>query len=39
MPDPIIPERLELLLEHTEVIMERMLVVPDAAWFISNEEG
>jgi uncharacterized protein with HEPN domain len=39
MPDAIIQERLELILEHTEVIMQRMLSVPRAEWFISDEEG
>jgi uncharacterized protein with HEPN domain len=39
MPDAIILERLELIQEHTEVIMQRMFSVPDAEWFISGDEG
>ena len=39
MPDTIILERLELILEHTEVIMQRMSSVPDAEWFISGDDG
>ncbi len=39
MPDNIILERLELILEHTEVIMQRMLLVPNAEWFIAGEAG
>ena len=39
MPDTIILERLELILEHTEVIMQRMSSVPDAEWFISDDDG
>jgi uncharacterized protein with HEPN domain len=39
MPDNIILERLELTLGHTGVIMQRMVSVPDAEWFISGEEG
>ena len=39
MPDNIILERLELTLGHTGVIMQRMLSVPDAEWFIAGEEG
>jgi uncharacterized protein with HEPN domain len=39
MPDSIINERLELILEHTEVVIERMRVVPNADWFISDKDG
>lgn len=39
MPDPLIKERLELILEHIAIIKDRMAGVPDAAWFISGEEG
>lgn len=39
MPDNIILERLELTLGHTGVIMQRMVSVPHAEWFISGEEG
>lgn len=39
MPDNIILERLELTPGHTGVIMQRMVSVPDAEWFISGEEG
>jgi uncharacterized protein with HEPN domain len=39
MPDTLITERLELILDHTGVIKERMKVVPDAAWFIKDDEG
>jgi uncharacterized protein with HEPN domain len=39
MPDAIILERLELILEHTEVIIQRMFSVPDAEWFISGDSG
>jgi uncharacterized protein with HEPN domain len=39
MHDPIILERLELILDHASVIGERMKKVPDADYFISLEEG
>lgn len=39
MPDPLIIERLELILEHTTVILNRMRSVPDADWFNSGEPG
>jgi uncharacterized protein with HEPN domain len=39
MLDPIIIERLELILDHISVIDERMKRVLDADYFVSNEEG
>jgi uncharacterized protein with HEPN domain len=39
MPDKILLERLELTLTHTEVIIQRMISVPNAEWFISGDEG
>ena len=39
MPDNIILERLELTLTHTEVILQRMISVPNAEWFITGIKG
>jgi len=39
MHDPIILERLELILEHTSIIAERMKRVPDANYFNGSEES
>ena len=39
MHDPIILERLDIILEHVSVIGERMKKVPDAEYFVSIEEG
>lgn len=37
MLDQIIRERLELIIEHANVILKRMLDVDDANWFTSTE--
>ena len=37
--EQLVKERLELILEHTAVLIERISLVPDADWFTSTEEG
>ena len=37
--EQLVKERLELILEHTAVIIERISSVPDAEWLISTDEG
>ena|SRR5450631_1289829 len=39
MHDPIILERLEIILDHVSVIGERMKKVLDAEYFVSTEDG
>ena len=39
MPDFIINERLELIVEHADVIIERMQMIPNADWFVSDKDG
>lgn len=37
--EQLVKERLELILEHTAVLIERISLVPDADWFTSTKEG
>ena|SRR5687768_14787267 len=39
MPEPLIVERLELILLHAKKIQSRLQSTPDAAYFVSSEAG
>ena len=39
MPDPLITDRLELILVHARKIQLRLQITDDASYFISSEAG